>query len=74
MGYTRRVRDDDAKRSAAIPPGAAIVERSRPLVDATLIEATLRLSPAERLRQNDRMANMAATLRRAFRKRDGRTG
>ncbi|HVX94139.1 MAG TPA: hypothetical protein VHK47_04425 [Polyangia bacterium] len=35
-------------------------------VDATLIEEMLRLSPAERLRQNDRMATLAAKLRAAF--------
>jgi hypothetical protein len=35
-------------------------------VDVTLIEEMLRLSPAERLRQNDRMATLAATLRAAF--------
>jgi hypothetical protein len=35
-------------------------------VDLTLIEEMLRLSPAERLRQNDRMAALAAKLRAAF--------
>jgi hypothetical protein len=35
-------------------------------VDVTLIEEMLRLSPAERLRQNDRMATLAAKLRAAF--------
>jgi hypothetical protein len=35
-------------------------------VDVTLIDEMLRLSPIERLRQNDRMANLAAKLRAAF--------
>lgn len=35
-------------------------------VDATLIDEMLRLSPAERLRQNDRMATLATKLRSAF--------
>jgi hypothetical protein len=35
-------------------------------VDVTLIEEMLRPSPAERLRQNDRMATLAAKLRAAF--------
>jgi hypothetical protein len=72
MGYTRRVAGDDAERSAAHAPGRITVVR--PSADVTSIEATLRLSPVERLRQNDRMVNMAARLRDAFAKRDGRTG
>ena len=35
-------------------------------VDVTLIDEMLRLSPAERLRQNDRAAALAARLRAAF--------
>jgi hypothetical protein len=35
-------------------------------VDVTLIEEMLRLSPAERLRQNDRVAAMAVKLRAGF--------
>jgi hypothetical protein len=39
-------------------------EASAPAVDLTLIDEMLRLSPGERLRQNDRMAALAARLRR----------
>jgi hypothetical protein len=35
-------------------------------VDVSLIDEMLRLTPAERLRQNDRMATLAAKLRAAF--------
>jgi hypothetical protein len=42
-----------------------------PTVDATLIEEMLRLSPTERLRQNDRAAALAASLQEAFAKRTG---
>ena len=35
-------------------------------VDLTLIDEMLRLSPIERLRQNDRVASLAAKLRGAF--------
>jgi hypothetical protein len=35
-------------------------------VDTSLIDEMLRLSPAERLRQNDRMASLALKLRAAF--------
>jgi hypothetical protein len=35
-------------------------------VDVTLIDEMLRLSPAERLRQNDRAAGLAARLQAAF--------
>jgi hypothetical protein len=35
-------------------------------VDVTLIEETLRLSPADRLRQNDRAAALAVRLQTAF--------
>ena len=35
-------------------------------VDVTLIDEMLRLSPSERLRQNDRAATLAARLQVAF--------
>jgi hypothetical protein len=35
-------------------------------VDASLIDEMLRLSPVERLRQNDRAASLALKLRAAF--------
>jgi hypothetical protein len=35
-------------------------------VDISLIDEMLRLSPAERLRQNDRMAALAAKLKSSF--------
>ena len=35
-------------------------------VDVTLIDETLRLTPAERLRQNDRLAALAVRLQQAF--------
>ena len=35
-------------------------------VDVTLIDEMLRLSPGERLRQNDRVASLAARLKQAF--------
>jgi len=35
-------------------------------VDTSLIDEMLRLSPAERLRQNDRVASLALKLRAAF--------
>lgn len=41
-------------------------ERAVALVDVTLIDEMLRLSPAERLRQNDRAATLAARLQVAF--------
>lgn len=44
------------ERDMAVPSG----------VDVTLIEEMLRLSPAERLRQNDRMAATAVKLRAGF--------
>ena len=40
-------------------------------VDTSLIDEMLRLSPAERLRQNDRMAALAMKLREAFSGRQG---
>jgi hypothetical protein len=40
-------------------------EKTRPVVDVSLIEEMLRLSPAERLRQNDRAAQLAERLRQA---------
>jgi hypothetical protein len=38
----------------------------RPAVDGSLIEDMLRLTPLERLRQNDRAAALAASLQAAF--------
>ena len=35
-------------------------------VDVTLIDEMLRLTPKQRLEQNDRMATLAVRLRRAF--------
>jgi hypothetical protein len=51
---------DGAERETSRPdlPGAG--------VDSTLIDEMLRLSPAERLRQNDRMATVAVKLRAGF--------
>jgi hypothetical protein len=43
-----------------------IVEEDRPGVDLTLIDEMLRLSPEQRLRQNDRMAALAVDLQEAF--------
>jgi hypothetical protein len=41
--------------------------RAEPVdVDLTLIDEMLRMTPAERLRQNDRMAALATRLREAF--------
>lgn len=45
---------DDEHRAGAAP------------VDLTLIDEMLRLSPADRLRQNDRAAALAARLQAAF--------
>ncbi len=39
-------------------------------VDVSLIDEMLRLTPAERLRQNDRVASLAVRLREAFGVRD----
>ncbi len=36
------------------------------IVDQTMVVATLQLSVVERLRQNDRMSNLAARLKSAF--------
>jgi hypothetical protein len=38
-------------------------------VDVTLIDEMFRMTPAERLRQNDRMAAFATRLREAFENR-----
>jgi hypothetical protein len=42
------------------------VKETRPLVDASLIQEMLRLSPEERLLQNDRTIATIEELRRAF--------
>jgi hypothetical protein len=38
----------------------------RPVVDASLIEDMLRLTPLQRLHQNDRAAALAVSLQEAF--------
>lgn len=43
-------------------------------VDVTLIDEMLRLTPKQRLEQNDRMATLAVRLRRAFEGRAGGPG
>ena len=45
------------------PPDDAEIEAA---VDVGLIDEMLRMSPLERLRQNDRMAALATKLREAF--------
>jgi len=47
-------------------------DADRPAVDASLIDSMMRLSPGERLRQNDRAAALAESLREAFIKRTER--
>ena len=49
------------------PPDDAETEAA---VDVGLIDEMLRMSPSERLRQNDRMAALAAKLREAFAARE----
>jgi hypothetical protein len=46
--------------------GAKGSETESSSVDVTLIDEMLRLSPIERLRQNDRVANLAAKLKATF--------
>lgn len=41
-------------------------DETRPLVDGTLIDAMLELSPEERLRQNDRMIRTIQEVRDGF--------
>ena len=48
-----------------VDPGKPSAD-GRPEVDVTLIDEMLRLSPEERLRQNDRSLTLAAQLREAF--------
>ena len=45
--------------------GVAVADAERD-VDVTLIDEMLRLTPAQRLRQNDRVASLATRLREAF--------
>jgi hypothetical protein len=45
-------------------------DEETPAVDVSLIDEMLRLTPAERLRQNDRVALLAVRLREAFAVRD----
>lgn len=49
------------------PPDDAEIDAA---VDVGLIDEMLRMSPSERLRQNDRMASLAAKLRTAFAARE----
>jgi hypothetical protein len=56
VGTTMSERDDRRDGTDATASG----------VDVTLIEEMRRLSPGERLRQNDRMAALAVRLRDAF--------
>jgi len=51
----------------AVAPGE---DEETPAVDVSLIDEMLRLTPAERLQQNDRVASLAARLRQAFVVRD----
>lgn len=47
--------------------GLTAVERAEAYgIDVSLLEENLRLSPAERLRQNDRSLNEAEVLREAY--------
>jgi hypothetical protein len=48
---------------AAAPPEH---EETPVVVDISLIDEMLRLTPAQRLRQNDRVASLAVRLRQAF--------
>jgi hypothetical protein len=50
----------------ALSPPVNVVEEDTPGVDLTLIDEMLRLSPEQRLRQNDRMAALAVALQEAF--------
>jgi hypothetical protein len=50
--------------------GAEPVDPERPDVDVSLIDEMLRLSPVERLRQNDSAAALAVALQEAFLRRD----
>lgn len=43
-----------------------VAPEDRPLVDVTLIDAMLALTPEDRLRQNDRMIGTIQELRDAF--------
>jgi len=51
-----------------VPPSAAVPEpREEPIgVDLTLVDAMLALTPAERLRANDRMVRTVEELRHGF--------
>jgi hypothetical protein len=46
--------------------GDAGATEHRPMVDSTLVDATLALTPEERLRQNDRALRMIKELRDGF--------
>ena len=49
-----------------LSPPVNDVEEDTPGVDLTLIDEMLRLSPEQRLRQNDRVAALAVELQEAF--------
>jgi hypothetical protein len=57
-------RNDQADESRSSPAG----------VDGTLIDEMLRLSPKQRLEQNDRMAALAVRLQRAVAAENRRDG
>jgi hypothetical protein len=50
--------------------GRAAKDQEQVDVDISLIDASLRMTPIQRLRQNDRMATTIAKLRDAFERRD----
>ena len=58
MNLRRTMSEGDDRASEQ---GSASVD-----VDLTLIDEMLRMTPTERLRQNDRMATLAARLRESF--------
>ncbi|HEY2900791.1 MAG TPA: hypothetical protein VGL59_09465 [Polyangia bacterium] len=59
---------DEGKKTKTTPvvDGTDAVGKAAAAIDVTLIDEMLRLSPLERLRQNDRIAALAARLREAF--------
>jgi len=52
-------------KAAIVDPSAGAADE-RPVVDATLIDAMLALTPEERLRQNDRLLRTIQDLRDGF--------
>jgi hypothetical protein len=53
-------------RGADRPPPDDAEPAARPVVDVTLIDEMLALTPEERLRQNDRQARLVMELRDGF--------